>query len=70
MIASSVVVMMLSSSIVGVLFVVLIILPVIRLGCRNVLLIVYFMCMVVLVLRITYGQVVLLGLCLTLWLDN
>jgi hypothetical protein len=70
MIASSVVVMMLSSSIVGVLFVVLIVLPVIRLGHRNVLLIVYFMCMVVLVLRITYGQVVLLELCLTLWLDN
>jgi ABC-type uncharacterized transport system permease subunit len=62
--------MTLSRSIVVVLFVVLTVLPVIRLGCRNILLIVYFMCMVVLVLRITYGQLVILGPRLTLWLDN
>jgi hypothetical protein len=54
------VITMLSSSIAAVLFVVLTVLPVIRLGCRNVLLLVSFMCMVVLVLRITYGLVVLL----------
>jgi hypothetical protein len=52
--------MVLSSSIVVVLFVMLTVLPVIRLGRKNILLVVYFMCMVVLVLRITYAQVVLL----------
>jgi hypothetical protein len=35
-------------------------LPVVGLGCRTVLLVDCFMCMVNLVLRITYGQVVLL----------
>jgi hypothetical protein len=45
-------------------------LPVIGLGRRNVLLVVCFMCMLVLVLRITYGQVVLLLTILNLWLDN
>jgi hypothetical protein len=54
------VMMVLSSSIVVVLFVMLTVLPVIRLGRKNILLVVYFMCMVVLVLRITYAQVVLL----------
>jgi hypothetical protein len=58
------VIMMLSSNIAAILFVVLIVLPVIGLGRRNVLLIVYFMCMVVLVLRTTYGQVVLLWIML------
>jgi hypothetical protein len=58
------VIMMLSSSIAAVLFVVLTVLPVIRLGHRIVLLVVYFMCMVVLVLRITYCQVVLLWIML------
>jgi hypothetical protein len=52
--------MVLSSSIAVVLFVMLTVLPVIRLGRKNILLVVYFMCMVVLVLRITYGQVMLL----------
>jgi hypothetical protein len=52
--------MVLSSSIVVVLFVMVTVLPVIGLGHRNILLIVCFMCVVVLVLRITYGQVVLL----------
>jgi hypothetical protein len=47
--------MMLSSNIAAVLFVVLTVLPVIGLGHRNILLILYFMCMVVLVLRNTYG---------------
>jgi hypothetical protein len=45
------------------------VLLVIGLGCRNVLL-VCFMCMVILVLRITYDQVVLLLTVLNLWLDN
>jgi hypothetical protein len=58
------VIMMLSSNIAAVLFVVLIVLSVIGLGRRNVFLIVCFMCMVVLVLRITYGQVVLLWIIL------
>jgi hypothetical protein len=62
--------MMLSSSIAAVLFVVLTVLPVIRLGHKNILLIVCFMCMVVLVMRITYSQVVLVWTVLTLWLDN
>jgi hypothetical protein len=35
------------------------VLPVIRLGRSNVLLVLCFMCMIVLVLRITYGQVLL-----------
>jgi hypothetical protein len=56
--------MMLSSNIAAVLFVVLIVLLVIGLGRRNVLLIIYFMCMVGLVMRITYGQVVLLWIML------
>jgi hypothetical protein len=60
------VIMMLSSNIDAVLFVVLIVLPVIGLGRRNVLLVVCFMCMVVLMLRITYGQVVLLWIMLNL----
>jgi hypothetical protein len=54
------VIMMLSSNIAAVLFVVLTVLLVIGLGHRNVLLIICFMCMIILVLRITYGQVVLL----------
>jgi hypothetical protein len=54
------VMMVLSSSIVVVLFVMVTVLPAIGLGHRNILLIVCFMCVVVLVLRITYGQVVLL----------
>jgi hypothetical protein len=54
------VMMVLSSSIAVVLFVMLTVLPVIGLGRRNILLIVCFMCMVVLVLIITYGQLVLL----------
>jgi hypothetical protein len=58
------VIMMLSSNIDAVLFVVLIVLPVIGLGRRNVLLVVCFMCTVVLMLRITYGQVVLLWIML------
>jgi hypothetical protein len=49
------VIIMLSSTIAAVLFVVLTILPVIQLERRNILLVVCFMCMVVLVLRITYG---------------
>jgi hypothetical protein len=52
--------MVLSSSIAVVLFVMLTVLPVIGLGRRNILLIVCLMCMVVLVLIITYGQLVLL----------
>jgi hypothetical protein len=51
---------MLSSSIAAVRFVVLTVLPVIRLGHRNILLVVFFMCMIVLVMRITYGQMMLL----------
>jgi hypothetical protein len=51
--------MVLSSSIAAVLFEMLTVLPVIGLGRRNVLLIVCFFCMVVLILRITYGQLVL-----------
>jgi hypothetical protein len=58
--------MMLISNIDAVLFIVLIVLPVIGLGRRNVLLVVCFMCMVVLMLRITYGQVVLLWIMLNL----
>jgi hypothetical protein len=54
------VVMMLSSSIAAILFVVLTVSLVIRLGSTNILLILCFMCMVVLELRITYGQMVLL----------
>jgi hypothetical protein len=42
--------MMLSSNATAVLFVVLTVLPVIRLGRRNVFLVVYFICMVLLVL--------------------
>jgi hypothetical protein len=37
---------------------------------RIVVLVDYFMCMVVLVLRNAYGQVVLLRTVLNLWLDN
>jgi hypothetical protein len=58
------VIIMLSSSIAAVVFAVLIVLPVIGLGRRNVLLVVYFMCMVVLELRITFDQVVLLWIML------
>jgi hypothetical protein len=58
------VIMMSSSNTAAVLFVVLTILSVIGLGRRNVLLIVYFRCMVVLVQRFTYGQVVLLWIML------
>jgi hypothetical protein len=60
------VIMMLSNNMAGVLFVVLTVLPVIALRRRNILLIVYFVCMVVLVLRFTYGQVVLLWIMLNL----
>jgi hypothetical protein len=45
-------------------------LPVIRWERRIVVLVDCFMCMVVLVLRIAYGQVVLLRTVLNLWLDN
>jgi hypothetical protein len=58
------VIIMLSSSIAAVVFAVLIVLPVIGLGRRNILLVVYFMCMVVLELRITFDQVVLLWIML------
>jgi hypothetical protein len=58
------VIMMLRSNIAAVLFVVLTVLSVIGLGRRNTLLFVSFMCMVVLVLRITYGQLVLLWIML------
>jgi hypothetical protein len=58
------VIMMLSSSIVVVLFVVLTILWVVGLGRRNILLVVCFKCIIVLVLRITFGQVVLLWIML------
>jgi hypothetical protein len=54
------VIMMLSSSIAAVLFVVLSVLPVVGWERRIVVLVDCFMCMVVLVLRIAYGQVVLL----------
>jgi hypothetical protein len=47
------VIMILSSIIAAVLFVVLTVLPVIRLGCRNVLLVVCFMCIIGFIL-ITY----------------
>jgi hypothetical protein len=54
------VMMILSSSNAAALFVVLTMLPVVALERRIILIIDCFMCMVVLVLRITYGQVVLL----------
>jgi hypothetical protein len=37
---------------------------VVRLGCMTILLVDYFMCMIVLMLRTTYGQVVLLQIVL------
>jgi hypothetical protein len=52
--------MILSSSNAAALFVVLTMLPVVALERKIILIIDCFMCMVVLVLRITYGQVVLL----------
>jgi uncharacterized membrane protein len=54
------VMMMLSSSIVAALFVVLTALPIFVLERRIIQIVDCFMCMVVFVLRITYGQVVLL----------
>jgi hypothetical protein len=62
--------MMLSSSIAAVLFVVLTVLPVVVLECMIIFIVYCFICMVVFVLRITMVMWCSFRLCLTQWLDN